>query len=104
MLIAGLGLYGFVLVPGILPHSIDIIVTILSAMIIASVAIFGFDNPKVEKGVASLMIAVSLIMLVAGISVARAGHDYVLFLLSVPATGLGLFGARKFFVKREKHE
>ena len=49
---------GFVLVPGILPHAIDIVVAILLGVTIAPVAVVGFDNTKVDKAVANLMIAV----------------------------------------------
>ncbi len=104
VLAAGLGLYGLVLVPEILPHAIDIVVTILAGVILATVAVFGFDSTRVNRKFASLMVIISLVMLAVGISLARDGHVYILFVLSVPAAGLGLFGVRKLIEKREKHE
>ncbi len=104
LLSAGLVLYLLVLIPGILPHSIDVVVTILSGVSMASVAIFGFDSIHVDRRLAVLMLILGLIMLSVGISLARQGHDYLLLLLSVPAIGLGIFGARNLIDKREKHD
>ena len=104
MLAVGLGLYGFVLVPGFLPHAIDIIVILLSGVTIASVAVFGFDTTQVDRSFASLMFVVSLMIFAAGITLARQGHDQTLVLLFVPAIGLGSFGLRKLIDKREKND
>ena len=104
LLTAGFILYALVLIPGILPHSIDVAVTILSGVSMASVAIFGFDSIHVDRQLAALMLILSLIMLSVGISLARQGHVYILLLLSVPAIGLGIFGARNLTDKREKHD
>ena len=97
-------MYALVLIPGILPHSIDVAVTILSGVSMASVAIFGFDSIHVDRRLAILMIILGLIMLSVGISLARQDHGYILLLLAVPALGLGIFGARKLMDKREKHD
>ena len=104
LLTAGFALYLLVLIPGILPHSIDVAVTILSGVSMASVAIFGFDSIHVDRRLAILMIILGLIMLSVGISLARQGHVYILLLLSVPAIGLGIFGVRNLIDKREKHD
>ena len=104
LLSAGLVLYLLVLIPGILPHSIDVAVTILSGVSMASVAIFGFDSIHVDRRLAVLMLILGLIMLSVAISLARQGHVYLLLLLSVPAIGLGIFGARNLLDKREKHD
>lgn len=42
MLFTGSGLYMLVLIPGLLPHAIDIAVTILAGMTFVTVAVFGF--------------------------------------------------------------
>lgn len=104
LLLAGLGLYGLVLVPGFLPHTMDIAVAMLAGMIIATVAVFGFDSTHVDKRLATLMVATGLIMLVAAIVLAWQGHSYLLLLLTVPALSLGLFGLRKIHEERKKDE
>ena len=104
ILLVGLGLYVLVLIPGILPHSADVAVTMLSGMGMVSVAIFGFDTTHVDRNLAILMISLSLLMLVVGIVLARQDHGNILLLLSMPALGLGIFGARKLMDKREKHD
>lgn len=104
MLLIGLGLYVFVLIPGILPHSVDVVVMILSGISLLSVAVFGFDTVHVDRNLAVLMIILSLLMLIVGTVLAWQGHGYILLLLSVPAIGLGIFGMRKLLDKREKHD
>lgn len=104
MLLAGLGVYALVLVPGFLPHTMDLLVAMLAGLIIATVAVLGFDSTRVDRRLARLMVAVGLIMLVAAIVLAWRGHIYLLLLLSVPALGLGLFGLRKLHTEREKDE
>ncbi len=104
LLFAGFVLYLLVLIPGVLPHSVDVAVMILSGISLLSVAIIGFDTVHVEGSLAVLMIILSLLMLIAGIVLAWQGHGYVLFLLTVPALGLGILGARKLMDKREKHD
>lgn len=104
MLLAGLGLYVLVLVPGFLPHASDSVVAIVAGVTLATVAVFGFDTTHVSRRLAALMIIVSLIMFTAGIALTRQGHPYVQLALSVPAAGLGLFGARKLIDKREKND
>lgn len=89
-----------VLIPGLLPDSVDVIVAVLSGVTMISVAVFGFDTTHVDRRLAILMIILSLLMLVAGIVLARQGHIYILLLLSVPAIGLGLFGLRNLIDKR----
>ena len=100
ILLAGFGLYVLVLIPGLLPDSVDVIVAVLSGVTMISVAVFGFDTTHVDRRLAILMIILSLLMLVAGIVLARQGHIYILLLLSVPAIGLGLFGLRNLIDKR----
>ena len=73
-------------------------------MTFASIAIFDFDSTHVDRKLAILMFVVSLIILIAGILLARQGHEKLFGLLSMPAIGLGLFGLRKFFEKSEKNE
>ncbi|GAB4455176.1 MAG: hypothetical protein HRF47_08180 [Chloroflexota bacterium] len=104
VLLVGFGLYVLVPIPGILPHSVDVVVMILSGISLLSVAIFGFDTVHVEGGLAISMVTLSLLMLIAGIVLAWQGHGYILFLLAAPALGLGMFGARKLMDKREKHD
>jgi hypothetical protein len=104
LLSAGLVLYLLVLIPGLLPHSIDVVVTILSGVSMASIAIFGFDSIHVDRRLAVLMLILGLIMLGMGFSLARQGHVYLLLLLSVPAIWLAIFGARNLIDKREKHD
>lgn len=104
MLLMGLGLYVLVLIPGILPHDIDNVVAMLAGVTIATVAVFGFDTTHVDRRLAILMIIVSVIMFVAGIALARQGHPYAQLVLSVPAAGLGLFGARKLIENKEKND
>ena len=102
--LAGFGLYVLVLIPGLLPDSVDVVVTILSGVSMISVGVFGFDTTYVDRRLAILMIILSLVMLVAGIVLAHQGHVYTLLLLSVPAIGLGLFGMRNLIDKREKRD
>ncbi|MBV6391177.1 MAG: hypothetical protein KPEEDBHJ_00385 [Anaerolineales bacterium] len=104
LLFAGFILYILVLIPGVLPHSVDVAVMILSGISLLSIAVFGFDTIHVDRILAVLMITLSLLMLIAGIVLAWQGHGYILFLLAVPALGLGMFGARKLMDKREKHD
>lgn len=104
MLLAGSGLYALVLIPGFLPHTIDILVGALAGLTIATVALVGFDSTRVSRTLAWLMVALGFVMLVTGIVLARQGHAYLLLLLSVPAIGLGLFGLRKLRSVREKEE
>ncbi|MDP1716008.1 MAG: hypothetical protein Q8L41_14810 [Anaerolineales bacterium] len=104
LLLAGLVLYVLALVPGILPHTIDIPVAMLAGVTIATVAVFGFDSTQVDRRLAGLIVVISLVLLVAGIVLARQGHVYILVLLSVPAIGLGSFGLRKLIDKREKND
>lgn len=104
VLLAGQGLYGLALVPGILPHTIDIPIAMLAGMTIATVAALGFDSTKLNRKLARLMVAVSLLILLAGIFLARQGHNSLLLVLSVPAIGLGIFGLRKLFDRRENNE
>lgn len=98
-LLAGLGLYILVLVPGLLPHTLDSVVVILAGVTIASISVFGFGSTHVDGRLAILMVGTSLAILVAGILLARQGHNNLLLLLSVPAIGLGLFGVRKLWRK-----
>ena len=102
--LAGFGLYVLVLIPGLLPDSVDVVVTILSGVSMISVGVFGFDTTYVDRRLAILMIILSLVMLAAGIVLAHQGHVYILLLLSVPAIGLGLFGMRNLIDKREKRD
>lgn len=104
LLFAGFILYILVLIPGVLSHSVDVAVMILSGISLLSIAVFGFDTIHVDRILAILMITLSLLMLIAGIVLAWQGHGYILFLLAVPALGLGMFGARKLMDKREKHD
>lgn len=52
MLLMGPGLYMFVLVPGILPHEIDTVVSMLAGATVATVALFGFDTTHVNRRLA----------------------------------------------------
>jgi hypothetical protein len=104
MLFAGFVMYLLVLIPGILPHSVDVVVMILSGISLLSVAVFGFGTVHVDGNLAILMITMSLLMLIVGTVLARQGHGHILLLLAVPALGLGLFGMRKLMDIREKHE
>jgi hypothetical protein len=104
ILFVGFGLYGLVLIPGVLPYSVDVAVTMLSGIGMVSIAVIGFDTTHVDRNLAILMIILSLLMLVVGIVLARQDHGNILLLLSVPAVGLGIFGARKLMDKREKHD
>ena len=103
-LLAGLGLYLLVFIPGLLPHRLDSVAVILAGVTIASIAIFGFDSIHIDRKLAILMVGVSLVILIVGILLARQGHEKLFWVLSVPAIGLGLFGLRKFFDKRENDE
>ena len=103
-LLAGLGLYLLVLIPGILPHPVDTGVTIFSGLSMISVAAFGFDKAPVRRNLATMMIILSLVMLVVGIVLARQGHGYTLLLLSGPAVGLGVFGLRKLLNGRKNDD
>jgi hypothetical protein len=101
-LLAGLGLYVLVLVPGFLPHTLDSVAVILAGVTLASVAVFGFGSTHVDRRLAILIVGVSLIILTAGIVLAWRGHDKLFWLLSAPAIGLGLLGLRKFFEKKRE--
>ncbi len=101
-LLAGLGLYILVLVPGLLPHTLDIVAVILAGVTIASVAVFGFDSTHVDGRLATLMVGVSLALLIAGIILARQGHSRLGWLLSAPAIGLGLFVLQKILGEQGK--
>jgi hypothetical protein len=104
VLFAGLVLYLLVLVPGILLHPVDMVVTIFSGLSMISVAAFGFDKVHVDRNLAILMIILGLVMLVVGFVLAREGHGYTLLLLSGPAVGLGVFGLRKLLIRRRNDD
>ena len=104
ILLAGLGLYLLVLIPGILPHPVDMAVTIFSGLSMISVAAFGFDKTHVDRNMAIPMIILSLLMLGVGIVLALQSHEYTLLLLSGPAVGLGVFGLRKLLNGRKKDD
>ena len=104
LLFAGFVLYLLVLIPRVLPHSVDVAVMILSGVSLLSVAIFGFDTVHVDRNLAILMITISLLMLIVGTVLARQGHGHILLLLAAPTLGLGMFGARKLMDIREKHD
>lgn len=77
ILLTGISIYLLVLVPGVLTHEIDGVVTILAGVNIASVALVGFDTTHVDKRLATLMIVVRLILVATGIALALQGHPYV---------------------------
>lgn len=101
ILLAGLGLYGLATFPGLLPDALDNIVLMLAGVIIASVAIFGFDPIPVNRRFGMVMIGMGVVTLGAGIVLAWLNHTYLLMLLSIPGAGLGVIGLRIFFEKRE---
>lgn len=96
-LLAGLGLYILVLIPGLLPHTLDSVAVIFTGVTIASIAVFGFGSTHVDRRLAILIVGVSLSILTAGILLARQGHNNLFWLLSVPAIGFGLFGLQKLW-------
>lgn len=96
-LLAGMGLYVMSFIPGFLPHSIDIVVISLAGVMTASVAVFGFESTHISKQFSTLLIAISAIMFTVGIMLMQQGHNNILWLISVPATGFGLFGFRKLW-------
>ena len=49
LLLAGLGIYVLALFPSLLPHTADTPVAMLAAMILASVALLGFDSDQVKE-------------------------------------------------------
>ena len=104
LLLAGLGLYALVLVPGFLPHTMDLPIAMLAGLTIATIALLSFDSTRVDRRLAIAMITVSLIVLAAAIVLAWQGHTYLLLLLTMPALGLGLFGLRKLREERKKDE
>ena len=82
ILLMGLSLYMLVLFPGILPHDIDGVVTIMAGVNIASVAVVGFDTTHVDRRLATLMMIARLILIATGIALAVQGHPYVQLELS----------------------
>ena len=104
ILLAGVGLYLLIIIPGILPHPVDTVVTIISGISMISVAAFGFDKAPVGRNLATMMMILSLVMLVVGIVLARQGHGYTLLILSGPAVGLGVFGLRKLLNGRKNDD
>ena len=77
ILLTGLSVYMLVIGPGILPHEIDGVVTILAGVNIASVAVVGFDTTHVDNRLATLIIIAKLILIATGIALAVQGHPYV---------------------------
>lgn len=77
ILLTGLSVYMLVIGPGILPHEIDGVVTILAGVNIASVAVVGFDTTHVDHRLATLIIIAKLILIATGIALAVQGHPYV---------------------------
>ena len=82
ILLAGISIYLLVLGPGILPHEIDGVATILAGVNIASVALVGFDTTHVDRRLATLIIIARLILIATGIALAVQGHPYVQLELS----------------------
>ena len=82
ILLTGISIYLLVLVPGVLTHEVDGVVTILAGVNIASVALVGFDTTHVDRRLATLIIIARLILVATGIALAVQGHPYVQLELS----------------------
>ena len=92
ILILGFGLYVFALIPGILPHRMDVLAMIISGMLIGSLATIGFDLPFHPKKVGRIFLVIGVLVFLAGIVMALFGHVYYLFIVAVPSLGLALLG------------
>lgn len=104
ILLVGLGLYGLAIFPGLLSDALDNIALLLAGVIIASVAIFGFDSAHINSRFGVVMIGVGIAALVIGVGLAWFGHPHLLMLFSIPAAGLGVSGLRIFLRKESKDE
>ena len=95
ILILGFGLYVFALIPGVLPHRMDVLAMIISGMLIGSLAIIGFDLPFHPKKVGRIFLVIGVLVFLAGIVMALFGHGYFVFIIAVPSLGLALLGFRE---------
>ena len=92
ILLLGFGLYAFALIPGLLPHRLDIIAMVISGMLLGSLVIIGFDLPYHPKQVGRIFLTIGALLLLAGIMMALFGHPYYLFVIAVPSLGAALLG------------
>ncbi len=101
ILLAGLGLYGLSVYPGLLPHTLDNMALILAGITIGSAAVFGFDPVLVNCRFGTLLIWLGIAIFSTGVVLAWFGHPHLLIPFSIPAVGLGVFGLRILFEKKE---
>ena len=87
-LILGITFYLLVLIPGVLPHHVDMMFMILSGMLIVSFTIIGFDVPTPRKKLAVSSLLIGCLVFLAGVLMAISGHPYILFVVAVPSLGL----------------
>jgi hypothetical protein len=99
-LIAGGLVVGLALVPGLLPHNVDVGMVLLSGMLLASYSILGFDLPFPRKQVAILTFVLGSLILICGVLMVLAGHTIVLYIVGFPSLGLILFGLREVLEAR----
>lgn len=103
-LILGITFYILALIPGVLPHRVDIIFMILSGLLIVSFTIIGFDIPTPRKKLAILSLLIGCLVFLAGVLMTISGHPYILFIVAVPSVGLVFFGLRQLLNERKRDE
>jgi hypothetical protein len=103
-LIAGALFYIFALIPGVLPHRVDVVFMILSGLLIASFSFIGFDVPFPRKKLAVSLLMIGGMILLGGILIAIIGHPYILFIITVPALGLVIFGLRQLLDEKKRDD
>jgi hypothetical protein len=100
LITGGLGV-GLALVPGLLPHTGDLRILLLSGMLVVSSSILGFDLPFPRKHIIVMTILIGSLILISGVSMVMAGHTYMLYFICFPSSGLILYGLREV-LKGEK--
>ena len=86
-IILGITFYILALIPGVLPHRVDMTFMILSGLLIVSFTIIGFDIPTPRKKLAVSSLLIGCLILLAGVLMAISGHPYILFIVAVPSLG-----------------
>lgn len=103
-LITGVLFYILALIPGMLPHRVDILFMILSGMLIASYSFMGFDVPSPRKKLAVSSLMIGSLVLLSGVLMAIVGHAYILFIVAVPSLGFVFFGLRYLLDEKKRDE
>jgi hypothetical protein len=100
LITGGLGV-GLALVPGLMPHTEDSRILLLSGMLVVSSSILGFDLPFPRNQIIVMTILIGSLIFIGGVLMVMAGHTSMLYVICFPSSGLILYGSREV-LKGEK--